>query len=115
MSKKSSVIEETKLRIFERDHFRCQHGGCCEKDRELAHHIGQGYHSINHTRTEWNREFKENRGYNWIEANVIHNGLNMSTSCRKHNDYFNIGNNPGKILKKLYEIRESLKIKGVVK
>ncbi|HAJ79373.1 MAG TPA: hypothetical protein DCO75_06340 [Fibrobacteres bacterium] len=107
-------IDETKCRIFERDHFRCMYPGCMKSATELAHHIGQGNHQIGIIKTTWNIEFKEQRNYRFIEAHVIHNDLNMSASCRKHNSYFNIGGNPGKVTEKLKEIRENLIQRGVI-
>jgi hypothetical protein len=113
-------IEEHRRAIFERDHYQCRHVDengirCPESATEIAHGIGQGIHAISITRTEWNGEFKESRPYNWIEKNVIHHPLDVFSSCRKHNDYFNIGNNPVKRREKLYEIHENLKQTGVIK
>jgi len=108
-------IDKTKQRIFERDHCKCQHPGCCESAVELAHCVGQGENQIGITKTMWNIEFKEQRNYRFIEVHVIHNDLNMSASCSRHNSYFNIGNDPGKVLEKLKEIRKNLIQTGVIK
>jgi hypothetical protein len=113
-------IDENRLAVFDRDHWQCRHvdanGHRCQSSAtEIAHGISQGESMVSIVRTRWNGEFDESRPYNWIEHNVIHNGLNVFASCRKHNDYFNIGNNPGAVRERLYAIREKLKQEGVVK
>jgi hypothetical protein len=113
-------IDENRLAIFERDGWQCRHvdehgNRCPESATEIAHGIGQGIHAISITRTEWNGEFKESRPYNWIEKNVIHHPLDVFSSCRKHNDSFNIGFQPVAVREKLYEIHENLKQTGVIK
>jgi len=113
-------IDENRLAVFDRDHWQCRHvdanGHRCQSSAtEIAHGISQGESMISIVRTRWNGEFDESRPYNWIEHNVIHNGLNVFASCRKHNDYFNIGNNPGAVREKLKEIHEQLQHEGIIK
>lgn len=118
--RKHFEIDENRLAVFARDGWRCRHidahgNRCTASATEIAHGIGQGVHSVTATRTTWNGEFNEARPYNWIEHNVIHNPLNVFASCKRHNDYFNIGNNPGAVREKIHEIHEQLQQEGVVK
>lgn len=115
---KQDRIDDTKLFIFMRDQWRCchidKHGRrCLQSASECAHEIGQGH--INGIITLWNQTYKEQRNYTWIEIHVIHNTLNMKSSCRAHNSNFNIGFNPGAVRDKLNEIRAQLKKDGIIK
>ena len=107
-------IDESRRAIFERDGWKCQFPGCYAPATEIAHHIGQGERHIRATKLSWNGEYNESRNYNWIRQHVTHHPLNVSASCRKHNDYFNIGNNPGAVRDKLAAIRDNLIEKGVI-
>lgn len=118
--RKHFEVDEHRLAIFERDGWQCRHVDerghrCTESATEIAHGIGQGIHAISITRTMWNGEYNEARPYNWIESHVIHHPLDVWASCRKHNDSFNIGNNPGAVREKIHEIHEQLQRAGVVK
>jgi hypothetical protein len=113
-------IDENRRAIFSRDGWQCRHvddhgNRCPESATEIAHGIGQGIHAISITRTMWNGEFNEARQHKWIEHNVIHHPLDVWASCRKHNDSFNIGNNPGAVRERLYAIHEQLQQEGVIK
>jgi len=118
--RKHFEIRENCMAILDRDHWMCRYidakgNHCRQSATEIAHGISQGESMTSIIRTQWNGEFNESRPYNWIQRNVIHNPLNVFSSCRKHNDYFNIGNNPGAVRERLYAIREQLKKDGVIK
>jgi hypothetical protein len=93
---------------MERDHWRCQWPGCYESATEKAHCIAKTRENISIIHKLWNKEFKDAKGLQWIFANVIQNDLNMKASCRKHNDYFNIGNKPEQVKNKIIEIYNTI-------
>ena len=112
MTRERYDIDEHRRRIFDRDGWRCQHPGCYESATEIAHLIGQGEHHTASIQLLWNAEYKESRSFAWIRANVIHHPLNVSASCRKHNDSFNIGFNPEAVRAKIAAIRDEIKSRG---
>jgi hypothetical protein len=110
--KRKDAISRAKMRILDRDGWRCQYTNCCESATELAHCISQGEGNVESVKMLWNELFDERRSSPWIRANVIHHDLNLKGSCRSHNDSFNIGNNPAAVKDMLYEIYIALRTEG---
>lgn len=121
MTRKQSDIAEAKIEVFERDGYTCQWCGKAfqESQLEVAHHIMKG--SINRSKSTsyryvknwlW-REYNFDASLNIIDL-IIHHKYNMSTSCKKHNDNFNIFYNPEKRDKLLKKIWNSDDIKAVI-
>lgn len=108
---KQSRIDDTKLAVFTRDQWRCCHvdgrgNRCPQSATECAHLIGQGH--TDGVMNLWNQTYNERRNLTWIDANVMHNPLNLRSSCNHHNDYFNIGFKPETVKAKLEEIHQQL-------
>lgn len=106
-----SRISDTKLRIFSRDLYRCQYKGCTVSGIgriELAHRIKQGKGSIQYI-IAWVYE-RHHRFISHGEAEeYLHNDLNLVTSCREHNDYFNCFFDPVATESLLKKIEKKLK------
>jgi len=96
------IDSKKRFHVFQRDGFRCQHKGCYVvgySDLEVAHRIAN---------TKANAKWITNMtGYEHPEQ-VLDHPLNLKTSCRKHNDYFNIGNKPKIATELIYEILKHL-------
>lgn len=103
------------LRILERDHYRCQYPGCYESASEKAHCIARTQSNTISVQLLWNQEYNEARNYDWIYRHVINGDANLKASCRRHNDYQNIGFKPASVREKIHEIHEQLQQEGVVK
>lgn len=86
------MMDEKRFYIYIRDSFKCQHKNCkvCgTKNIELAHRLHKGVQTENwvsdYVATNYNGHFLTKKNLN----KIIHSPLNIVTSCRKHNDYFN--------------------------
>lgn len=91
---RSYKIAESKRRIFARDLYRCQYPGCRvtgEGRIEVAHRIAKSQSNAKEIR----QFLRDEMGSDWtlamVTEKIIHHPLNMVTSCRLHNDNFNIG------------------------
>ncbi len=105
-------IAESKRRIFTRDLYRCQYPGCRatgEGQIEVAHRIAQTSSNEKDIR-QW---LRDEIGTDWtlamVRKKIIHHRLNMVTSCRRHNDYFNIGFNRLKMMELVRRIYDDVK------
>ena len=107
---KSITIEETRLIVYARDGYQCQHPKCGimgYDNLEMAHRIAQ---------TKANKQMIAQYALDMFGTlltreqvgSIIHHLLNLKTSCRSHNDYFNIGNVPVLRYKLLSEIFKEL-------
>ena len=99
-----------KYSIFQRDNFKCQFEGCniCGCDNlELAHRISKGKTGQKYVK----RYLLEKYEFNFTKREVlqyfINHRFNMVTSCKKHNDYFNVLYNPEEANKIIDEIIKS--------
>jgi hypothetical protein len=106
---KTEMEEQLRLKIFERDLYRCQCPGCTSSASEFSYRI---------TRTEINtlmviKIIKElyKRVYNETaaRAHFIYAPENILASCQKHKDYFNCVNNPEKVRDILKSIMTRIK------
>ena len=94
-----TLMGDIKYSIFNRDLWQCTYPGCTDMSGhiELAHRIAQSNANAKHIKQLYGITMKQA----W---SMLHHPLNMTTSCRNHNDYFNIGNNPESMNKLLEEI-----------
>lgn len=88
------MLDEKRFKIYIRDNFRCQYKNCkvCGTERiELAHRIHQGKQTENWVESYLleNYEAPNKEITKKTIEEIIHHPLNLVTSCRKHNDYFN--------------------------
>lgn len=111
MTKKQSEINETKIRIFTRDNFKCRR--CGRPAFQIAHGIGQDHSSKKNrnnamVRREWNTLFGEMIDKTQAEK-IINHPLNLFSVCSLEcNSFFNITNNPVKVRKMLYSIHDDI-------
>lgn len=115
ITRKSFEIEEARRRKFSAAGWRCEYvhpdgTRCTDNCTELAHRIGKGEYNVIDVKEIWKRLYKLNWSLSEIRRYIIHNDLNTAASCRRHNSYFNIGNNPGKVRELLNKIYEGWKI-----
>ena len=83
--------QDKRFEIYERDGYKCQWEGCDKigfNNIELAHQIHQGKQSENYVKNyvlkNYNIDLKKKQ-----LKEIINNKLNIKTSCKKHNSYFN--------------------------
>ena len=108
-------ITEKRLEIYARDNYKCQYPDCdvtgCD-NIELAHRISKGKNSVNWVRSEIRRKFDVDLSDVKI-TDILNHPINLKTSCRKHNDYFNIGNKPEKAKLLLIDIYYTIYAKNL--
>ena len=109
------MIDDSKLYIFTRDWFKCQHPDCNIRgigNLEVAHRIAKGEKSAKNNVNRdyvirfWYQNFNEMITKKYACDVILNHPLNMVTSCREHNDYFNIAGRPqemDELLRKIYE------------
>lgn len=106
MNKKSYQIQQTREIVYSRDMFECQYPGCAKagySNIEMAHLVSKGLSNIKYVKRFWIEKFNiyltnKNAG------DILNHPLNLITSCRDHNSYHNIGNQPQKRDELLYKI-----------
>lgn len=96
--------EQSFYRIMDRDHWRCQYPGCGKPATERAHRIAQTQANTIEVRRIVRDVMGRYEEARFIQRCIIHADKNMAASCRKHNDYFNIGNNPQAVRELVEEI-----------
>lgn len=93
MSRKDLDIRDTRLFVYNRDEYKCQHPNCEIRgfeNLELAHRIGQGHK--NGIKKIILQIYGKHITKKELDK-IIHHPLNFATSCKKHNSFFNIGFN----------------------
>jgi len=115
MPRVTKDIDESREMIFIRDYWRCQRPGCFNSANQVAHRISQGDDFIIHAMRRWNELYNDHKPFVWVRARIIHHEFNLvSACCLNHNDFFNIGNNPGEMDKLLKRIHDDLIEKGII-
>ena len=97
--------DERKKKILDRDHWMCQWPNCYLSATELAHRIAKTQANCIEVQALWAELFNEKYDIAWVKFNIINHDLNIVASCRKHNDYFNCGNNPEEMKKIIIAIK----------
>lgn len=114
MSERSEEIRENRDEIYYRDNYCCQYHNCPVMGAsriELAHRIAK---------TEANRDYIRRRIDLWLCQSlkaadidkIIHHRFNLVTSCRAHNDYFNIQGHRKQMDALLFQIIKDLQDTG---
>ena len=88
---KSHEWHDIRRQVFERALWQCEHPGCSRPATEIAHRIAN---------TKANASA--------YGHDVLSNPHNLAASCKAHNDFFNCGNNPGKVREILEKIKGGL-------
>jgi len=83
-------ITEKLLNIYNRDGWRCQYQDCNEMATEIAHRIAKSKSNKKYIRDYAVKNYNLVLSKSDVEK-IIHHEKNLVASCKKHNDYFNIG------------------------
>ena len=74
--------------IYERDGYRCRR--CGKQATEIAHRIAKSKANRKYIKDYAKKHYSLELSEKNIDK-IIHHNLNLSASCKKCNDYFNIG------------------------
>ena len=99
---------DIRRQVFERALWQCEHPGCSRPATEIAHRIANTEYNTVMVLKLWMMENECICNYKWAHDNIISNSHNLAASCREHNDFFNCGNNPGKVREILEKIKGGL-------
>lgn len=107
---KDIEINETRKQVYARDNYTCQHPECDVsgwENLELAHCISKGKSNQRYIQNLMAAYYDKYVSLKEVRE-MLNHPLNLKTSCRKHNSYFNIGFNRMKAVNLLKEIKKDL-------
>ncbi len=109
-------IYDTKMYVFKRDGYRCQHSGCNVRgvdNLQAAHRISKGVENAKRNANRdyvmrfWFEQYKELITKKEAMA-ILNHPLNLVSSCEKHNSYFNCGNRVVDRIRILRDIKRAI-------
>jgi len=110
---KKVEVDEKRIEIYQRDDYKCQFQGCNKRgaeNLELAHRINKGKTAHKYVQNYIQDKYKVRLSTACVSRFFVNHSLNLVSSCRAHNDYFNIFFNPeatNQLIDKIYEIEKS--------
>jgi len=81
---------DVRQNVFGRAGYMCEY--CGARATEIAHRIAKTQYNIKHIQRYIKNKYGVELSLTYIRNRIINHPKNLASSCREHNDYFNIGN-----------------------
>lgn len=104
----NTMMSETRLKVFKRSHYMCEHEGCNRRATEVAHKIANTKENIKMVQRILSEQYNIDASMDYVKKKFIDSIHNLAASCREHNDYFNCGYNMAKVYEIIAKCKEEL-------